>query len=87
MARTQRDEELRRSNIYWTIYERLATEASISAMWALEDMDKAHKAQDKEMAHFYTYFTGSKAREAFSFAIMALEFKDRSLGRSIEKRS
>lgn len=73
-----RDEAIRRSNIYWTAYERLAVEARANGEWAKEDIRKAHTAQDEEMAHFYSYFAGSKAREAFSFAIMALDYKEKS---------
>jgi len=73
-------ERNRRINILWTAQERLATEARIAGMWCKEDMEKAFKyasREDAENARIFTSFAGSKAREAFSFAIMSLELQDR----------
>ena len=82
--RTKQDEDLRRSNIYWTVWERLGTEAVIAANVAKEDIKLALAAADEEMGHFYSYFAGSKAREAFSFAIMAAEYRDKSRNMEIQ---
>lgn len=71
--RTTQDEAIRRSNILWTVKERLEGEARAEGWWAMCDIKKAHEAKDEEMGHFYTFFAASKARDAATFARMALE--------------
>ena len=71
------DERVRRSNILWTVKERLEAEAHSCGNWAKEDIAKALSANDDDMGRFFAYFAGSKAREAASFASMALDYKER----------
>lgn len=74
--RSDIDEVYRRINILRKVRDVVSTEASVCGAWAREDMQNAYRATNEEMGHFYAYFSGVKAREAASFAILALGYDE-----------
>ena len=79
-TRTQRDEDLRRSNIYWTLYERIGVEAALAGSDALTDMRRALVATTTEDIRFFAFFAGVNARKAATFGLLALSYKEQALG-------
>jgi hypothetical protein len=78
--RNSQDELIRRQNLWWTIWERIATEAMLKGLDAKLDIDRALSAKNEESGHFFSYFAGSNARDAFTLAALALEYREKAMG-------